>query len=123
MWPQIRNHIRAEDFSDEITKRAAERFFQLLGKDPDNPGAAAAGAVGIFTEEEEQREAAALFETRLSEPPEDREKALKDILTSVRRASVQRLAVQADEDPSLLTELVSAKKGMEALGRLKIRLP
>ena len=79
--------------------------------------------MGIFTEEEEQREAAALFETRLKQPPEDREKALKDILTSVRRASVQRLAAQADEDPALLTQLISAKKSMEALGRLKIRLP
>ena len=123
VWPQIRDHIHAEDFPGEITRRAAERFFQLLEKDPEHPGAAAAGAVGIFTEEEEQREAAALFETRLKQPPEDREKALKDILTSVRRASVQRLAAQADEDPALLTQLISAKKSMEALGRLKIRLP
>lgn len=78
LYGKIKKYITAEDFTEEIYRKVAERLFQELEQGSYNP----AGIISMFEDEEEQREAAALFHTNLPElhTSQEREKAFHDIV-------------------------------------------
>ena len=133
LWPQIRGCISEEDFSDGIPRRAARTYFAMLGKEFGDSLAAASGergpvhasiamVIAAFDDENEQKEVSALFETRISGiSMEERPKALRDILCAVKRARVARLSGAMDQ-PETLGQLVQAKKDLQTLQTMPLRL-
>ena len=87
IYPKIAAFLSAEDFTEELYRKVADRLFENLARGEVN----AAAIISMFPEEEEQREAAAIFNTSLVEPEtkKEKEKALHDILVSVKRISYE----------------------------------
>ena len=77
-----------------------------------------------FPEEEEQREVASLFNTKLIEPetPQEKEKAFKDILTGVKRISYEYNSGQLGTDVEALKRVIEGKKALEELSKTHICL-
>ncbi len=133
LYPQIRDYISAEDFTEGVPRMAAEKYFAMLEREMGDKLAAASGTsarphsspgtvVAMFEEEEEQRQAAQLFETRLSGiTQEELEKALRDVLCAIKRSSIQRMSADLS-DPASLTKLMQAKKELAALSGLPLTL-
>ena len=131
LYPQLKSYISPEDFADGVYRRAAEKYFSMLeahygdsleiasGSSP-GKGAAdfvtPASVIAVFEDEEEQREVSQLFETRLSgiENEKDQEKALKDVLMSLKRASLDRL-MKTSGDPSVLNRIVRSRKILDEI--------
>ena len=131
LYPQLKSYISPEDFADGVYRRAAEKYFSMLeahygdsleiasGSSP-GKGAAdfvtPASVIAVFEDEEEQREVSQLFETRLSgiENEKDQEKALKDVLMSLKRASLDRL-MKPSGDPSVLNRIVRSRKILDEI--------
>ena len=78
----------------------------------------------MFTDEEEQREAAALFNTRLEvlETRQEREKAFHDILYQVKQNSFEYYSGQLGSDVHALEKVIAGKKALEELGKTHISL-
>ena len=131
LYPQLKSYISPEDFADGVYRRAAEKYFSMLeahygdsleiasGSSP-GKGAAdfvtPASVIAVFEDEEEQRLVSQLFETRLSgiENEKDQEKALKDVLMSLKRASLDRL-MKTSGDPSVLNKIVRSRKILDEI--------
>lgn len=120
LYRQIKKYISPEDFTVELYRRVAGRMFQELEEGRVNH----AGIISMFEEEEEQREAASLFAASL--PPldagQDREKAFRDILLSVKRAGYEYHISRMGTDMKALTWAVEGKKALEELARTHISL-
>lgn len=131
LYPQLKSYVSPEDFADGVYRRAAEKYFSMLEAhygDPleiasgSSPGKGAAdfvtpaSVIAVFEDEEEQREVSQLFETRLSgiENEKDQEKALKDVLMSLKRASLDRL-MKTSGDPSVLNRIVRSRKILDEI--------
>ena len=88
IYPYIRTYVRADDFLTPLYHSVAIMLFdQLEQGQPVSP----ARIINQFTEAEEQKEVAALFNTHLQyeTSPEDRDKALTDVVKKVLLASVE----------------------------------
>ena len=120
MYQKIKKYISPQDFTVEIYRRVAERMFQELEEGKVNQ----AGIISMFEEEEQQREAASLFTASL--PPldagQDREKAFRDILLSVKKASYEYHMSQMGTDMNALTWAIAGKKALEELAKTHISL-
>ena len=79
---------------------------------------------GTAIEEEEQREVASLFNTKLIEPetPQEKEKAFNDILTGVKRISYEYNSGQLGTDVEALKRVIEGKKALEELSKTHISL-
>ena len=133
LYPQIRDYISAEDFTEGVPRMAAEKYFAMLEREAGDKLAVVSGnggrprsspgtVVAMFEDEEQQRQAAELFETRLSGiTHEELEKALKDVLCSVKRSTIQRMSADMT-DPSMLSKMMKAKKDLAAIQALPITL-
>ncbi len=133
LYSQLRDFIKAEDFSEGVPRMAAERYFALLEKETGDKLAVASGSGGVpmtspaavvamFEDEEEQRQAAALFETRLSGiTQEELEKALRDVLCGIKRSAIQDISKDMSS-PEALQRLMKAKRELTTLQSLPLRL-
>ena len=70
VYTKIKSYITQEDFTDELYRKVAERLFADLEQGTYNPAA----IISMFTDEEEQRVAASLFNTNLPELTTKQEK-------------------------------------------------
>ncbi|WP_130836577.1 DNA primase [Lachnoclostridium sp. Marseille-P6806] len=111
VFAQVSRYIRPEDFAEGIPRTVAERFYA----DP-KPGSIAA-IISVFPEESEQNRAATLFNSRfeLPEGRENQEKALHDVVLSVKQSSGRRRAAELAGDPNALQEIIRSKKELEEL--------
>ena len=77
-----------------------------------------------FTEEEEQRIAASLFNTNLPEltTAQEKEKAFHDILYAVKKNSYEFFAGRLGADVNALTKVIAGKKALEELAKTHISL-
>jgi DNA primase len=117
----IKAHISAEDFAEGLYRQVAQILFKQLEEGTLNP----AQIVSCFTNEEEQREVAALFNTKLDEieSKQEREKALKDIIIKVKKSSLERRNQGAlPEDMDALKQVIADKRAIEELAKLHISL-
>lgn len=120
LYDRIRKYISPADFTEGVCRKVAERLFQELEQGTFNP----AGIISLFQEEEEQREAAALFTANLPELEKegDREKAFRDILLSVKQNSYEYHVSRMGTDVTALTQAIEGKKALEELAKAHISL-
>ena len=121
VFHQISSYIIPEDFTGEIYRKVAELLYQQYEDGEANP----ARILDHFTEEEEHREAASLFHTRIREltTPEEREKALKETVVRVKAHSIGEAAARLDPtDIRGLQRLMEAKRQLQDLEKLHISI-
>ncbi len=120
LYGQIRKYISPADFTKELYVKVAERLFADLEKGKADPAA----IVSLFEEEQQQREAASLFHARLREVGsiQEQEKAIRDIVCSVKRNSYERDSAAAGNDIEALKRVIAGKKQLEELNKTHISL-
>ena len=120
IYPKIAAFLSAEDFTEELYRKVADRLFENLSRGEVN----AAAIISMFPEEEEQREAAAIFNTSLVEPEtkKEKEKALHDILVSVKRISYEYNSGRLGSDVEAINRVIAGKKALEELSKTHISL-
>ncbi|MBO5451369.1 MAG: DNA primase [Lachnospiraceae bacterium] len=145
LYAKIKDYIHVDDFSEGIYRKAAERLMQALenGEVP-NPGAIMTSLqASEDTNEEEQLEIASLFCTKITDKlsrlkgttevdldaqakifgsVSDKERALSDILVTIKRATMQRVTDHANADPEAFKKIVSIKKTIEKIQKTHISL-
>ncbi|MBD5537529.1 MAG: DNA primase [Lachnospiraceae bacterium] len=120
VYPRISQYIKPSDFTEELYRKVAERLFSDIEAGNYNP----AGIVSMFEEEEQQREAAALFNTKVEalETKQEREKAFHDILYAVKKNSYEYYSGRLGSDMDALNQVIAGKKALEELGKTHISL-
>ena len=120
VYEKIKRYISPEDFTEDLYKQVAARLFADMDKGNYNP----AGIISMFTDEEEQREAASLFNTSLPklDTRQEQEKAFRDILLSVKRNSYEYYTSKLGTDVNALKQVIEGKKALEELARTHISL-
>lgn len=120
IYSKIEKYISPEDFTEDLYRRVAERLFADLANGNYNPAA----IISMFTDEEEQRQAAELFNTSLPEinTPQEREKAFHDILYAVKKNSYEYFTSQLGADVTALNKVIQGKKALEELAKTRISI-
>ena len=126
IFVQIAPYIRPEHFHEGVARQAAEGYWMILEK---QGGGNPASVIGMFETQEEQEKAASMFNTRLKglRDTREREKALKDIVISIRKSAAVRDRRQIEESmqepsPEMLTKMLSTRKELQALEKISFRL-
>ena len=121
LFDKISSYIHPEDFEEGIYRKVA----QLLYEQHENGKPDPAGILDHFTEEEEHRQAASLFNTRIRQlkTKEEEEKALKEIILRVKRHSIDERTHRLDPaDMAGLQRLMEEKRKLESLRTLHISI-
>ena len=120
LYQKIKKYISPEDFTEDLYKKVAERLFADLEEGKLNPAA----IISLFTDEEEQREVAGVFNTRLKEltTRQEQEKAFHDIILAVKRNSYEYFSGQLGADVSAINQVIAGKKALEELSKTHISL-
>ena len=120
IYRQISKYIKPSDFTEELYGRVAQMLFADLSEGNYNPAA----ILSRFTEEEEQREVASMFHTKLDgiETKQDKEKALRDIVYAVKKNSYEYYTGKLGTDVSALQQVIDGKRALEELAKVHILL-
>ena len=120
IYKQISKYIKPSDFTEELYGRVAQMLFADLSQGNYNPAA----ILSRFTEEEEQREVASMFHTKLDgiETKQDKEKALRDIVYAVKKNSYEYYTSKLGTDVSALQQVIDGKRALEELSKVHILL-
>lgn len=120
LYRQISKYISPKDFTEGLYEKVADKLFEELEQGNINP----ASIISMFEEEEDQREAASLFHTKLErlESTAEQEKALHDIVCAVKRNSYERDSAQLGTDVAALNRVIAGKKQLEELAKTHISL-
>ena len=121
IFGQIRKYITPNDFTKELYRTVAELLYEQYEAGILNP----AKVMNHFTDEEEHREVASLFHTRIEKlsTREEQEKALKETLIRVKNHSIDYRTQQLDPtDISGLQGLMEAKRALQDLQSLHISI-
>ena len=121
LFGTISRHIRPEDFTQPQYRTVAELLYEQYQAGQLNP----AKIINHFTEEEEHREAAALFNTRIRSLSTEEEKvrAIKDSLLRVKSNSIDvRMKNLEPTDMAGLQRLMEEKRQLGELEKLHISL-
>ncbi len=120
VFPKIAKYISPSDFTEELYQRVAERLFADMAAGNYNP----AGIVSMFEDEEEQRQAAALFNTKVEalETKQEKERAFHDILYAVKKNSYEYYSEKLGSDMDALKQVIAGKKALEELSKTHISL-
>lgn len=120
LWPKVKKYLSPEDFTEDLYCTIAGKLFEDLDGGRINPAA----IISMFAEEEQQREAAEVFNTKLMElaTKGEREKAFHDILLSVKKNSLDYFSARLGADVLAITKVVAGKKELEELSKTHISL-
>ncbi len=120
VYSKIARFLSPQDFTEELYRRVADKLFEGLEKGEVN----AAAIISLFPEEEEQRQVASLFNTKLveMESQKEKEKAFHDILLSVKRISYEYNSAHLGSDVEALGRVIEGKKALEELSKTHISL-
>lgn len=120
VYPKIKAYISAADFTDELIGQVADKLFAGLSGDGFQP----ASIISAFEDEEEQREVAKIFNTKLPrlQTIQEKEKALRDVLLSVKQNSFDHYSALMGSDAEALSHVISGKKELETLKNTHISL-
>ncbi|HKM03198.1 MAG TPA: DNA primase [Lachnospiraceae bacterium] len=118
LYGKIKNYLSPKDFTVELYAKVAEKLFEDLLKERVNP----ASIISMFEEEEQQREVASLFNTKLHEltTRQEQEKAFHDILYKVKKNSYEYFSSMLGADVNALNQVIIGKKALEELGKTHI---
>lgn len=110
IYEKIKQIISQEDFIEPLYNTVANMLFEQLKEGNINP----AKILNNFTDEDEHRRAAELFNTSLREEMshEEKEKALNDMVVMVKKNSIDYV-VKNITDIGRLQELVTEKKNLD----------
>jgi len=120
VYQKIKKYISPADFTEELYGKVAEVLFEGLEKGVCEP----ASIISLFQDEEEQREVASLFNTKLEkvESRQDREKAFHDVVVAVKTNSYETASMALASDVNSLKQVVEGKKALEELKKTHISL-
>ena len=120
VYPKIAKYIAPSDFTEELYQKVAERLFADMETGNYNP----AGIVSMFEDEEEQRQTAALFNTKVEalETKQEKERAFHDILYAVKKNSYEYYSEKLGSDMDALKQVIAGKKALEELSKTHISL-
>ena len=121
IFNQIRRYITPDDFTGELYKKVAALLYEQYEEKDVNP----ARIMNHFTDEEEHREVASLFQTKIRELTtiSEQEKALKETIIRVKGHSIDTAAKNlAPTDIAGLQRLMEAKRELQDLEKLHISI-
>ena len=121
LFDQVGRYVTPEDFTVELYRKVAELLYEQHAKGELNP----AQIMNYFTEEEEHRAVAALFNTRIKEltTAGEQEKAIKETILRVKEYSIETATRNLDPtDIQGLQRLMNAKKAVQDLHKLHISI-
>ena len=121
LFSQISNYISPEDFTTDLYRKVAGLLFEQYDRHEINP----AQIINHFTEEEDHREAASLFHTRIREltTKQEQEKAIQETILRVKSYSIEYATKNLDPtDIRGLQRLMDAKRELQDLQKLHISI-
>jgi len=119
IFSKVTKWITPEDFSDDLYRKVATELFMGMESGNFSPAAILDG----FTDEEEHRQVAEMFNTNLIEieTKDQRKKAFHDIIYGVKAAGYDRMKKELKpDDPLFLTKTIQGKKDLEKLSHVDI---
>ena len=121
LFGQIKKYITPNDFTETLYKTVAELLYEQYESGQLNP----AKVMNHFTDEEEHREVASLFHTKIQklDTKAEEEKALKETIIRVKNHSVDEATKNLDPTDILgLQKLMEAKRSLQDLQKLHISI-
>lgn len=121
LFGTIKRYISPEDFTEELYRTVAELLYEQYGSGELNP----AKILNHFTAEEEHREAASLFHTKIRElsTKEEQEQALKETILRVKGHSIDDRTMHLDPtDMAGLQRLMEEKRRLDDIKKLHISI-
>ena len=121
LFAQIKKYIVPEDFTKELYRTVAEILYEQYEAGEVNP----AKVMNHFTDEEEHREVAELFHTKIREltTKEEQEKALKETIIRVKYNSIEFATKMLNPTDIVgLQRLMEAKKSLQDLQKMHISI-
>lgn len=124
---KVEKYVTVSDFTEDIYRKVAERLYEGIHRGDFEP----ASMISMFADEEDQKEVALLFNTKLTgldgipiemEAGADKDKAFHDILVKVKSNSLDNYSSKLATDVTAITQMVEAKKKLEELKNTKIHL-
>ncbi len=121
IFRQIEQYITPADFSGDLYRTVAELLYDQYAAGDVNP----AKIMNHFTDEEEHREVAGLFHTKIREltTAREQEKALMETVIRVKNHSIEEATKSLDPtDIKGLQRLMNAKRELQDLQKLHISI-
>ena len=121
IFDQIKKYITPQDFSEGLYRKVAELLYEQYELGEANP----AKIMNCFTNEDEHREVAGLFHTRIKELStlREQEKALKETIVRVKNHSIETATKNLDPTDIVgLQSLMNAKRELQDLTKLHISI-
>ena len=121
LFGMIRKYIMPEDFTTELYRTVALLLYEQYEKGEVNP----AKIMNHFTDEEEHREVAALFHTKIREltTKSEQEKALKETIIRVKENSIEAATRNLEPTDIVgLQRLMESKRAVQDLQKLHISI-
>ena len=121
IFKQIKKYITPQDFTKELYQTVAE----LLYEQYEEGNLVPAKVMNRFTDEEEHREVASLFNTRIQrlETKAEQEKALKETIIRVKSHSVDEASRKLEPTDIMgLQRIMEAKRSLQDLQKLHISI-
>ena len=119
VFPKVKKWISPEDFADDLYRSVATEMFAGLDRGVFSPAA----IIDHFTDEEEHKKVAELFNTTLVniETKDERSKAFHDIIYDVKTLGYERqMRELKPDDPKYLDKTINGKKLLEEIAHTKI---
>ena len=121
IFAQIKKYITPNDFTKELYRTVAQLLYEQYETGEINP----AKVMNHFSDEEEHREVASLFHTRIQklETKAEQEKALKETIIRVKTHSVEEATRILDPTDIMgLQKIMEAKRALQDLQKLHISI-
>ena len=120
LFKTVKEYIGPKDFTTEMYRTVAEMLFEQYEGGELNP----AKIINHFMEPEQQREAAALFNTNIRvETKEELSKAVKETIGKIVQNSIEYQTAHLDPaDLAGLQQIVMSKRRLQDLEKLHISL-
>lgn len=122
LYNTVKAYIVPEDFTEGIYAQVAGELFSQFGE---GGGVNPAKIVSMFTDEEQQRQVAEIFNTSVDgiEKQADFEKAIKETLLRIKQNSMEQKQKNLDPtDMAGLSQMIEDKRRLQELERLHISL-
>jgi DNA primase len=119
VFPKVKKWISPDDFADDLYRSVATEMFAGLDRGVFSPAA----IIDHFTDEEEHKKVAELFNTTLVniETKDERSKAFHDIIYDVKTLGYERqMRELKPDDPKYLDKTINGKKLLEEIAHTKI---
>lgn len=125
LYKKIKKYITPLSFTNELYRQVVQELFPKLEEGKPNPAA----IISRFSQEEEQREAASLFNTKLPYMQQDmesqsqvqeREKAFHDIVVKVKRNAYEHDLKASGSDMEALSRVISGRQELDELEKTHI---